>query len=80
MANDLIFVEADDQYQLLVDMVENKWENVLVDCMEQCKLGEGMGLEPGKGISLPVKFWIRFNYKFRSVLKTNFDSVKLTKC
>ena len=49
MANDLIFVEADDQYQLLVDMVEsnedadnrhNKWENILVeDYMEKCKTG-----------------------------------------
>ena len=47
MASDSIFVEADDQYQLLVDKVENnedadnrhKWENVLVDCMEKCKTG-----------------------------------------
>ena len=49
MANDLIFVEADDQYQLLVEMVEskedvdnryNKWENTLVeDYMEKCKTG-----------------------------------------
>lgn len=47
MASDSIFAEADDQYQLLVDVVENnedadnrhKWEDVLVDCMENHKTG-----------------------------------------